>query len=184
MVMKFFLASHSTCYTYTLSDIIHLQYCLFHPHSITLFHITCISSARVSRVELLKCQEKGTLVVMENAKCRGINKKVEKINRFEPLNTLELMASPMTVSCFQNVGCFDFFERIQPVKNHFKLTRLFIINLHDKQFNLAGVTFELSLDSIANAIGIPSVGEKWFKQASLDISYREPYLKTQVQRLQ
>ena len=32
-------------------------------------------------------------------------------------------------------------------------------------------------DAIAAAIGIPSVGEKWFKQANLDISYLEPYLK-------
>ena len=61
--------------------------------------------------------------------------------------------------------------------NHPELTRLFIINLHEKQVNLVGVTFELSTDVIANATVIPSVGEKWFKQANLDMSYFEPYLK-------
>ena len=63
------------------------------------------------------------------------------------------------------------------MQNHPELTKLFIINLHDKKVNLAGVTFELSTDAIANATGIPSVGEKWFKQANLDMSYFEPYLK-------
>ena len=31
-----------------------------------------------------------------------------KINIFEPLNTRELMASPLIVSCFKHVGCFEF----------------------------------------------------------------------------
>ena len=53
------------------------------------------------------------------------------INRFEPLSTRELMSSPLTVSCFKHVGCFDFCEKVQQVQNHPKLTRLFIINFHD-----------------------------------------------------
>ena len=100
-----------------------------------------------------------------------------KINRFEPLSTRELIESPLTISCFKHVGCYEFCEKVQQVQNHPELTRLFIINLYDKQVNIAGVTFELSTDSITNAIGIPSVGEKWFKQANLDMSYFEPYLK-------
>ena len=58
--------------------------------------------------------------------------KVGKINSFEPLNTRELMASPLTVSYFKHVGCFEFCEKVQQVQNHPELTRLFIINLHDK----------------------------------------------------
>ena len=100
-----------------------------------------------------------------------------KINRFETLKTLELMASSMIVSCFQNVGCFDFCERMQQVQNHPELTRLFILILHEKQVDIAGVNFELSSDAIANATGIPSAGEKWFKNANLDMSYYEPFLK-------
>ena len=87
------------------------------------------------------------------------------------------MASPLTISCFKHVGCYEFCEKVQQVQNHPKLTRLFIINLHDKQVNLAGITFELSIDAIANATGIPSVGEKSVKQANLEMSYFEPYLK-------
>ena len=29
-----------------------------------------------------------------------------KINRVEPITTMELMASPVTMSCFKHVGCF------------------------------------------------------------------------------
>ena len=64
-----------------------------------------------------------------------------KINRFERPNTRELMASPLTVQCFKHVGCFDFCEKIQQVQNHPELTRLFILNLHEKQVNLEGVNF-------------------------------------------
>ena len=63
------------------------------------------------------------------------------------------------------------------MQNHPELTRLFILNLHEKQVDLAGVNFELSFDAIANATRIPSVGEKWFKQANIDMSYYEPFLK-------
>ena len=86
-----------------------------------------------------------------------------RINRFEPLNTMDLNASPLTVSCFQNVGCYQFCEKVQKVQNHPKLTRLFILNLHEKQVNLVGVNFELSPYVVAITTGIPSVGEKWFK---------------------
>ena len=86
-----------------------------------------------------------------------------KNNRFEPLNTMELNASPLTVSYFQNVGCYEFCKKVQQVQNHPELTRLSILNLHEKKFNLVGVNFEMSSDSIAIATGIPSVGEKWFK---------------------
>ena len=99
-----------------------------------------------------------------------------KINRFEPITTRELMASPLTISFFNHVGCFEFCERVQQVQNHPELTRLFIINLHKKQVNIAGVTFEMSTNAIAAATGIPSVGERWFKQANLDMSFFEPYL--------
>ena len=63
------------------------------------------------------------------------------------------------------------------MQNHPELTRLFIINLHEKQVNLAGVTFELSTNAIDNATGIPSVGEKWFKNENLDMCYFEPIMK-------
>ena len=85
-----------------------------------------------------------------------------RVNIFEPLNTKELMASPMRVSYFQEMGCFEFCERVQQVQSHPELTRNFILNLHDHQVNLAGVNFEMTTNTIVIATGIPCLGEKWF----------------------
>lgn len=83
----------------------------------------------------------------------------------------------MIHTCFQNVGCVKFCERVKQVKNHPELIRLFILNLHNKQSSFSGVTFELSSNSIAHATGLPDVGEKWFKRAKLDMSCYETFLK-------
>ena len=56
-----------------------------------------------------------------------------KVNRFEPQDNMDLNASPMIVTCFQNVGHFNFCERVEQVQSHPELTRLFILNLHEKQ---------------------------------------------------
>ena len=83
------------------------------------------------------------------------------------------MDSPLTMSCFKHVGCFEFCEKLQQIQYHPMLTRLFITNIHDRQVTLAGVTFTMSTNAIAAATGIPNVGEKWFKQGNLDQSYYE-----------
>lgn len=74
------------------------------------------------------------------------------------------MASPMTVTCFKYVGCFEFCEKIQKVQHHPVLSKLFISNLHDNQVTLVGVTFTLSTNIIAASTRIPNVGEKWYKE--------------------
>ena len=58
-------------------------------------------------------------------------------------------------------------ERVKQVQNQLDLTRLFILSLHNKQVNLAGVNFELSSRSIASATGILDLGEIWFKREKL-----------------
>ena len=63
------------------------------------------------------------------------------------------------------------------MQSHPELTRLLILNLHNKQVNLAGVDFSLTSDTIAHATGIPDVGEKWFKIEKLDMSCYDPFLK-------
>ena len=108
----------------------------------------------------------------------GPNHKGGKVNRFEPQSIVDITSSPLILSCFQNVGCFEFCEKVKQVKHHPELTRLFVLNLHNKQVNLARVDFELSVDAISNAIGIIVVGEKWFKKARLDMKHYEPFVKT------
>ena len=87
--------------------------------------------------------------------------------RLELANTKELLASPLTITCFKHVGCYDFCEKIQRVKHHPMLTRLFISGLHENQVKLAEVTCTLSIVVISNDTGIPNVGEKWFKKGRL-----------------
>ena len=91
-----------------------------------------------------------------------------RVCRLEPTNTRELLASPMIVTCFKYVGCYDFCEQVQRVQHHTKLTRIFISNLHKNQVTLARVTFTISTSTISAATGIPNVGEKWFKKSDLE----------------
>ena len=112
---------------------------------------------------------------------RGQKRKGGTVNIFEPLNTKELTTSPTIVAYFQEVGCFDFCERVQRVQSHPELTKIFILNLHDHQVHLAGVNFELSTNTISMATGIPCMGEKWFKQVNLDLSHYQPFLRPRYQ---
>lgn len=54
---------------------------------------------------------------------------------------------------------------------------MFILHLHDGHVNLAGVDFILSPETIAEATGIPSVGEQWNKRQLLEKSYYAPYIE-------
>ena len=105
-----------------------------------------------------------------------------RANRFEPLDTVQVTSSPMILSCFQDVGCYQFCEKIKQVGSHPNLTRLFAFNLQNHQINLAGVQFELSTEIISKETGIPDIGELWFKQNKLQLSYYEPYLKRSYQQ--
>ena len=97
--------------------------------------------------------------VSEEKTPKKIDHKGGKINRYELITPKELMASPLTVSCFKHVGCFEFCEKVQQIQYHPVLTRLFITNIHDRQVTLAGVTFTMSTNAILAVTGIP----KWEK---------------------
>ena len=87
-----------------------------------------------------------------------------KAKRFEPLYTTPITSSPMILSCFQDVGCYHFCEKVKQVEYHPDLTRLFSCSPQNHQFNLAGVQFELSSEIISKVTSIPDVGELWFKE--------------------
>jgi len=52
---------------------------------------------------------------------------------------------------------------VERVKYHHDLVRPFVLHPHNGQVNLPGVTFTLTLETIAEATGIPNVGEHWNK---------------------
>lgn len=108
---------------------------------------------------------------------RSLAKRGGRIIRHEPTNTRELMASPITMTSFKHVGCFEFCEKAIRIQHYPVLTKLFITNLHENQVTLVGITFTISPVIISAASGIPNVGGKWFKQGELDNFHYEPYLK-------
>ena len=88
----------------------------------------------------------------------------------------------MILSCFRDVGCYKFCEKVKQVNSHSELTRLFVCSIQNHQVNLGGVQFYFSSEIIFKATGIPDIGEFWFKQKKLELSYYGPYLKPNYQQ--
>ena len=84
----------------------------------------------------------------------------------------------MTVTCFRYLGCYEFCEQAERVHHHLELTRNFVANIYHKKVKLTKVTFTISSSIIADATGIPNVGEKWYKAQDLDEHYYELYIKS------
>lgn len=82
-----------------------------------------------------------------------------RIIREEPTTLRELLACPLAITCFKNQSCYQFCEMVERVKYHHELARLFVLHLHNGQVNLGSVSFTLTPETIALAIGIPNVGE-------------------------
>ena len=59
---------------------------------------------------------------------------------------------------------------------------MFVLHLQNGQVNLADVTFTLTSESIAEAVGIANVGEHWNKGQLVDREHYEPYIKAGFQR--
>jgi len=95
----------------------------------------------------------------------------------EPTTLTELLACPLAVACFKRQSFYQFCEMVERVKYHHELARLFFLHLNNGQVNLVGVTFTLTPETIAEATGIPNVGEQWNKGQLVDKEHYEPYIK-------
>ena len=98
--------------------------------------------------------------------------------REEPTSLVQLQAFPLAMDCFRYHSCYHYCELISQTQHHHELARLFVLHLHDGHVNLAGVNFILSLETIAQATGIPNVGEEWNKRQQLEKFYYDPYIKS------
>ena len=97
--------------------------------------------------------------------------------REEPTSFAQLQACPLAMDCFRYLSCFRFCEMISQTQLHRELARLFVLHLRDGHVNLAGVEFILSPLTIAQATGIPNIGEEWNKRQHLEKFHYEPYIK-------
>lgn len=100
----------------------------------------------------------------------------------DPTTLSKLLACLIFIACFKHQSYYQFCEMVERVKYHHELARLFVLHLHNDQVNLVGVTFILTPKSIAEATGIPNVGEKWNKRQLVDREHYEPYIKAGFQR--
>ena len=82
---------------------------------------------------------------------------------YEPFSTQEVNASLLVLFKFHDVGCLEFFQKVQEVKSYLPLTHLFALRLQGKHVHLAGLDFNLSPRTISKATKIPYIREKWFK---------------------
>ena len=82
----------------------------------------------------------------------------------EPTSLTQLQACPLAMDFFQRHSCFQYCEMISQTQHHHELARLFFLHFHDGRVNLAGVNFILSPETIAQATGIPNIGEEWNKR--------------------
>ena len=102
-------------------------------------------------------------------------------NKFEPTTTQEINDSPSILFNFHEVGCLLFFQRVQEVTNNPPLTQLFSLRLQGKHIHIVSLDFLLTPRSVSKATKIPYLGEKWFKQAYLDLDHYKPFLKLAYQ---
>ena len=84
------------------------------------------------------------------------------ICRLEPNNTDWIMQFPRSAKLMQKSGWFNFCEKLQGY--HSQVTMLFIENYRDERVQLQSLTIRGNEDSVAEVIGVPAQGEKWFKQ--------------------
>ena len=54
-----------------------------------------------------------------------------RVNSFESLDTIQITSSLMILTYFQDVGCYQFCEKIEQVQSHSDLTRFFILSLQN-----------------------------------------------------
>ena len=102
-------------------------------------------------------------------------------NRFESTTNQEINDSPSVLFNFQEVECLNFCQKVQEVTNHPPLTQLFALRLQGEHVQIASLDFVLTPRSVSKATKIPYLGEKWFKQAYLDLDHYKPFLKLEHQ---
>ena len=66
-----------------------------------------------------------------------------KIIREEPISIVELLACPLTTTCFRYQSFFDFCEMVERVKYHHEIARQFVINMENNMVHLVGVNTQV-----------------------------------------
>jgi hypothetical protein len=113
--------------------------------------------------------------IMTTLQSKRKNARSGKVMRFEPHDLKLVNADPMIRVSFEQAGCIRFCEKIQGYNA--QLTKHFTLNFTGVSTTIAGITFQVSEETISAATEIPMQGEKWFKGMPLDTSCYIDFIK-------
>ena len=91
------------------------------------------------------------------------------ICRLEPDNTQWILQFPRSSELMRNAGWFSFCENLQGYNT--QVTWAFIKNYKEGAFQLQNLKAMVNEESIAEAIGVPAQGERWFKHQYFQGNY-------------
>jgi hypothetical protein len=113
--------------------------------------------------------------IMTTPQRKRKNARSGKVVRFEPHNLKLVNTDPMIRVSFEQAGCIRFCEKVQGY--NVQLTKQFSLNFTGVSATIAGITFQVSEETISAATEIPMQGEKWFKGMPLDTSCYIDFIK-------
>ena len=91
--------------------------------------------------------------------------------RLEPDNLQWVHEFPRSAKMMRDAGWFPFCERLQG--HNEQVTRAFVKNYNDEVVWFEDLQIMVNEEVIAEVIGVPFDGEKWFKQQSFEDNYRK-----------
>jgi len=108
---------------------------------------------------------------------QSIRKKARsgRVVRFEPRDLELINEDPTIMAYFEQVGCMCFYKRIQGY--NVKLVEQFTLNFTVVSSTIAGITFQVTEETLSTVTEIPPCREKWFKGVPLDISCYMDFIK-------
>lgn len=106
-----------------------------------------------------------------------VNRKGGDIVRIEPQTLTMVNSSPAIRVTFENAGCIPFCQMIQNMGYHTQLASLFALNFKNGRVKLGDVEIVITEKLIADATGLPTAGEKWFKGDELEVSAFKEFVK-------
>ena len=82
---------------------------------------------------------------------------------------------PLIREVFQRVSCLNFCHNMQ--RGHPEVAREFALNFDRTNTKVGTLELEVSKATIASTNEIPNIGERWFKNMTLNASFSKDFLK-------
>ena len=99
--------------------------------------------------------------------------------RKEPMEMCFFYTEPMEGEAFQRVGCLSFYQNMQ--RGHPEVAKELSLHFDGRKTKVGDLEFEVTEASISSTIGIPIIGERWFKSMDLSSAYPKYIFKPEYQ---